>query len=321
MSENLLLAFIGAGATILAAIIGAYAAIRKDRAETPAGASPPRFTFARYRREFALVGVGLFLAGLVLVIGYAVGQSSIARRKELERQAEIGQQIKSYSAIVSEGLDKKLYVLPSVVMLVTLERSADGKSIISDRHIIYQLHALTDISSDPSKNDDAFVEEYHSSYDVDRVPGADREVDQEPKPKYKQWSVLFDVAKGERHPVVTGTHVVMPITLADPHQEHMFERLGATEDAFCYPNYEGDVIEDLVIIIQSGTLKLSLPGDGNNDAVLQYADKSTQSVPATLFVSKSENHTHESAVARFKNLKKGEIAGLRVGWGSSTGEN
>jgi hypothetical protein len=321
LSENLLLAFIGAGATILAAIIGAYAAIRKDRAETPAGDSPPPVTFRRYRREFALVGVGLVLAVLVLVIGFAVGQSSNERRKELERQAEIGRQIKSYSSIVSEGLDKKLYVLPSVVMLVTLERSADGRSIVSDRHIIYQLHALADISSDPSKNGDAFVEEYHSSYDVDRVPGADREVDQEPKPKYKQWSVLFDVAKGERHPVITGTHVIMPIKLSAPHKEHMFERLGATEDAFCYPNYEGDVIEDLVIIVQSGSLKLSLPGSGNNDAVLQYADKSTQSVPAALFVSEYVGHAHESAVARFKNLKKGEIAGLRVGWGSSASAN
>lgn len=314
MSETLIPTLIGAGATILAAIIGAYAAIRKDQATTPRGAPPPPVTFHRYKREFGLVGVGLLLAIVVLAVGFSVGKAASVRRKQLEREAEISRQVQSYSRIVSEGLDSKAYVLPGVVMLVTLARSADGKSILSDRHIIYQLHALTDISSDPSKNGRAFVEEYHSSYDVDRVPGADREVEEEPKPKYKQWMVLFDVTKGERHPVVTGTHVLMPFNGPAQHKEHMFERLGAREDAFCYPNYEGDVIEELVIIVQSGTLDLTLPSNGENDAVLQHVDKTTNAVSALLFTSDAGSHRHSTVVARFKNIRKGEIAGLRVRW-------
>ena len=257
---------------------------------------------------------GVLLAAIILGFGYQFGINQTGRDEKQRHDRELAEEVKSYANVVAAGLPDKKYVLPGVIYLVTLEKSPDGKSIVSDRHMIYQLQALSSISGDRSKNGDAFVEEFHSTYAIDRVPGADPEEEVEPKETNKRWDVLFDVNKGERHPVLTGTHVVMPIPLSAPRKEHMFDRLQSSEDAYCYPNYEGDIIEELVIIVQSGSLRLTLPEEGRNDAVLQHADKSIQNQAASLFTSSVGTHRHFSAVARFRNIQKGEIAGLRIGW-------
>jgi hypothetical protein len=310
MSTEIVVAIIGCVSTISAAAIGAVASIKKDMAQKH-GAG---FSARRYPKEFTLLTVGLFLGLVVLLAGYAIGQNANKSKAELERKAQIGKEVRSYSDLVSQGIDaKKPYIIPSAVLIVNLERTADGKSIVSDRHMIYQLQGLTDISKEPGKNGDAFVEEYHSRYNVDQVAGADPESVQEDRPSMKRWNVWFDLPAGERHALVTGAHVVMPFTLPSPHSEHMFTGLKANEDAFCYPNTEGDVIEELVIVVQSGTLDLYLPGSGDDDAVFQRG-QSRQSMHADLFESKASTHRHQSLVARFRNVQKNDIVGLRVGW-------
>jgi hypothetical protein len=318
VETEIIVALIGSCTTIAAAGIGAFSAIRKDMsaaaAAAPEGATPEKFTLRKYWKETGIIGVGLLLAVVVLVVGYAAGRSADKRRAELERQVEIGRQVKSYSSLLADGLTKqRRYVIPAAVMLVTLELSPDGKSINSDRHIIYELQGLSDISKDPARNEDAFVEQYHSHYDLDQVPGADPEHIQENKPSMKQWNVWFDLAQGERHAVVTGVHANMPLIVSAPHTEHMFDELGATEDAFCYPNTDGDVIEEFVIVIQSGSLELYLPNDGDDDAVLQHGLQKS-SVTANMFISKAGPHPYRSVVGRFRNLQKGDVVGLRVGW-------
>jgi len=315
---EIVVALIGSLSTILAAAIGAYAAIKKDMAAAaaaaPPGATPARVTLRKYPKEFGLIGVGVLLAIIVLGVGYAFGRSADARRAELERQAEIGRQIKSFSSLLADGLAKqRRYVIPAAIMLISLERTADGKSINSDRHMIYELQGLSDISKDPGKNADAFVEQYHSHYNVDQVAGADPEHIQEDRPGMKQWNVWFDLARGERRSVVTGSHVIMPISVSAPHSEHMFDGLTATQDAFCYPNTDGDVIEEFVIVVQSESLDIYLPTDGDDDAVLQRGTQ-RQSVHADMFISKASAHKHKSLVTRFRNLQKGDVVGLRVGW-------
>ena len=317
MRTEIIVALIGSFSTIFAAVIGAYAAIKKDMAAAAAaapGTTPTRVTLRKYPKEFGLIGVGLVLAVIVLGVGYTFGRSADARRAELQRQAEIGRQIKSYASVVADGLAKqRRYIIPVAVMLISLEHSADAKSINSDRHMIYELQGLSDISKDPGKNADAFVEQYHSHYNVDQIAGADPEHIQEDRPGMKQWNVWFDLARGERRSVITGSQVVMPTSVSAPHSEHMFDGLTATQDAFCYPNTDGDVIEEFVIVVQSESLDIYLPTDGDDDAVLQRGTE-RQSVHADMFISKASTHKHRSLVARFRNLQKGDVVGLRVGW-------
>jgi hypothetical protein len=308
----MIISLIGAGATIIAALIGAYVSVRKDSAagppgQGPGGASPKRL------RGYTIIAIGFVLAATVVFAGYALGRLASARAAETKRSRSIAQETQSYSELVSQGINAgKLYVLPSVVMLVSLERSADGRHINSDRRIVYGLQALTDI--DPSKNAYAFIEGYHSDYPIQRVPGGDVERDVEPNPDSKTWQVLFGVPNGHRHAIVTGTHVVMPISLKPLHDVHMFKRLGSTEDAYCYPNLDGDVIEELVITIQSETLRLGLPNGGDGDAEIQHADGTTDDLRASLYTSTNDGRGPVSVVARFTNLKKGDVAGLRFGW-------
>lgn len=318
MKTEIFVALIGSISTLLAAAIGAYATVYKD-AETPktsnlSGEDWKKQEAHRKKKAIGLIGMGLLLAVTVLVVGYLFGRAADKRKAELELQAEIGRQTKSYSSLVSQGLAAhRRYVIPAAIMLVTLERTPDGKSIASDRHLVYELQGLSDITKDLAKNADAFVEQYHSHYNVDQVAGADLEHIQEDRPGMKQWSVLFDLPSGERHSVVTGAHVVMPIDIKGPHPEHMFERLGPNEDAFCYPNSDGDVIEEFVIVVQSGSLEIYLPGDGTEDAELQRANQKI-STRADTFVSVASTHRHISLVTRFKNLQKGDVVGLKVGW-------
>jgi len=313
MNSEVSVAIIGAMATVLASIVGAYASLKRDT--TPGVAATPRVGSRSRVRAIGIVIVGAILAATVLVLGYQFGAAASSRNLELERRAQVGNLVKSYSSIIADGVEKqRRYAIPTIVMLITLEKTADGKFITSDRHIFYQLQALTDISKDPAKNEDAFREEYHSHYDVDHVPGSDPERIVEDRPGMQRWNVLFGMEKGGRHAVVTGAHVVMPIRLKSPRApEHMFEGLGPTEDAFCYPNDDGDVIEELVIVVQSGSLDLYLPSEGNDDAVLQH-DVKKQSVESDMFVSKASSHKHVSLVARFSNVQKNDVVGLRVGW-------
>jgi hypothetical protein len=312
MNQSMIIALIGAAATITAALIGAYVALSKNRPaeapdETSAGAPPKKL------RGRIVVVAGLVLAAIVVLAGFGLGKLATTREVLAKHSKDVDRETQSYSRLVSQGIDAgKLYILPSVVMLISVERSADGEHINSDRRIVYGLQALAEL--DPSKNANAFIEGYHSDYAIQRVPGADMEREVEPNPDSKTWQVLFGAGDGDRHTLVTATHVVMPINLKLQHDVHMFKRLGPTEDAYCYPNFDGDIIEELVIIIQSDSLRLILPNDGDGDAEIQHADATIDNLRASLYTSSDNGAVLDSVVARFANLKKGDIAGLRFGW-------
>ncbi len=252
MSEPMIIALIGATATIIAALIGAYAALRKDRAgfpEPPTDGVPPR-----NRRGIYILVAGIVLAGIVLVAGYAFGKAETAREVQAKQLRDVTQRTQSYAQLVSQGIGAgKLYVLPSVVMLVSVERSDDGKHQLRSTHC---LRSAGIVRYRFIQKRECLRRGYHSDYPIERIPGADLEHDVEPNPDSKTWQVLLDALNdGQRHAVITATHVVMPITLKPLHDVHMFKRLGPTEDAYCYPNFDGDIIEELVIIIQSETLR------------------------------------------------------------------
>jgi hypothetical protein len=175
--------------------------------------------------------------------------------------------------------------------------------------MIYSLQLLSDLRAESP----AFTEGFHSDYPVDRTPGTDPEHPVENVPDYKTWEVLFNGAAGDRHLVVTGAHVQQPMRLSSNHNYHMFKGMGEFEDAYCYPNTDGDIIEELVIAVQSSTMHLSLLDGGVDDAILQRGHN-TSPVAANVFETNQNGRTHDVVVARFHNLAKGDVAGLRVRW-------
>ena len=314
MSESMIVALIGASATIIAALIGAYAATRKDRS-TGTPSERPEERRISTKRGYIVAAIGVVLhAAAVLVSGFNIGKIQVKREAANKLVHDASELTESYSQLAKDGLEAgKPYVLPSVVMLITVERSADGKSITSDRHIVYSVQSLKPL--DHEAHPEYFTESLHSAYPLQLIPGADREYVTEPNVDAKAWQVLFDLDKGKRHAVVTAGHVVMPSKLPDPHTVHMFTGLRSNEDAYCYPN-TGDLIEELVIIVQSTTLRLYLPNNGDGDAQVQHADHKIDNLHADLYPEppRGGERNWTSAVARFEKLGSDDNAGLRIAW-------
>jgi hypothetical protein len=222
--------------------------------------------------------------------------------------AKVDRQIKSYKKLISIGLsENKSYVIPSLLMLIEIDKTADGTKIESSRHIVYQIHSLNDIHRDKP----GFDEEYHSKFSIDYVPGADKEVLRENSPGMKKWNLFFDSPAGERRLIFTGADVISNNPIDGNHDIHMFEGLGPKEDAFCYPNDDGDIIDEVVIVIESKSLDLYLPPGDN--AILLHGDDH-QRVDASLYSYQGDDHHYYTGVARFHNLRNGDVAGLKIAW-------
>jgi hypothetical protein len=302
MKTEVITALIGAFGTVVVAIIGAYATLR-----THETAGEPR---TGRRNRMILLGIGAVFAAASLMAGYIFGLSHEKQSALVEHQRAVVASLSTYQSLIDSGLTaKKAYIIPAALMLISLDKSRDGRGIDSSRRMIYSLHLLSNVA----KSEPNFIEEYHSSYNVDRDPGADPENPIENSPGMKRWQVLFAGTTGERHLVVTGAHVRMPISLDPNHTVHMFSGLGQHEDAFCYPNTDGDIIEEFTIMIESRSLALSLPGQGVRDAILQHGNE-LRPIDSQEYQTVEGDHKHQVVVARFHNLAKDDVAGLRVQW-------
>lgn len=300
---------IGAVATILAALIGAR--FKKEPAASQVEGVPAPDRGIRLSRN-AVAAIALLVIA-VLCAGVWLGIVEQHKHAEMEKRAQINALTKSYAELITQGLGKKPYVIPSVLMLVTLEQSSDPQSIISDRRTFYFLQAIEDIKSDQR----SFQEEYHSAYPIAQIPGSDLEVITEGFESTKVgYDVQFDVLKGERHTVLTGAQAVVPFESPRHVQVHMFS-VGGHDDAYCYPNDQADVIEELVIVVQSESLELSLPGDPDQDAARQNGSN-VQHFGPQVYITKRSASKHASIVARFKNIVPNEVVGVHVQWGKAT---
>lgn len=297
MQLELVVALIGASSTIVVGLIGAYVTLRTH--PTSAGVLATPVSPAKRRNTYGVVALAVLLAAVIVVLGYLSAN-------------QVDRQLRSYRKLVTAGLAKnKAYVIPGILMLIQLEKSADGKTLESTRHIFYELHTLQETHRDKP----GFDEEYHTELGIiDRIPGADKEV-QSPKNENldseKSWDVYFDSSPGDRRIVLTGAHVLAANPLTKEHDIHMFTGLGPQEDAYCYPNEDDDVIGEVVIVVESKTLALYLPpGD---DAILLHGDKPTR-MDASVYSDPGREHVHYTAVARFHDLQTKDIAGLKVAW-------
>jgi hypothetical protein len=305
MQTEMITALIGASGTLLAAVLGAYATIRTHQG--PDGGAP---ALRKRRYGTIILGAGVLFAAASLVAGFAFGASHERQRAGAERKIKVTKLASTYQSLIDLGIGAgKPYIIPASLMLINLDKGRDNKLIDSARKMVYSLQLLSDLRPDAPR----FTEGYHSNYNVDRTPGADPEREIETIPDSKSWDVLFSGNAGDRHLVVTGVHVQVPMRLSPNHNYHMFKGLGQFEDAFCYPNNDGDIMEELVIVVESGTLRLSLPGGGVDDAILQHGNEN-RPVEAKAYQTIQNGHTHDVLVARFHTIAKGDVAGMRVRW-------
>lgn len=305
MQPELITALIGATGTILAALLGAYATFKTH--DVPVSVAS---TGQKRRYGSILLGLGVVFAAASIVAGVAFGASHERQKADAARQINLTKLTSTYQSLIGRGVAVgKSYVIPASLMLINLDKGPDNKSIDSTRRMVYSLQLLSDISTDTP----VFNEGYHSDYLLDRIPGADPERDIETIPDSKSWSVLFNGKAGDRHLVVTGAHVEEPIQLSPNHDFHMFKGLGKYEDAFCYPNTDGDIMEELVIVVESHTLRLSLRDGGVDDAILQHGNEN-RPVEAKAYQTAQNGHIHDVLVARFHNIAQNDVAGLRVSW-------
>lgn len=92
----------------------------------------------------------------------------------------------------------------------------------------------------------------------------------------------------------------------------MFPTIGVNEECFCYPNSSDDVIGQLLIIVQSKTINLN--AHGSMEAVLKRADGTSVPIDATAQTLGDGSLVPSTIVARFDDIQKHDIAGIKVAW-------
>jgi hypothetical protein len=323
MSDAFIAAIPGALATIVAGIIGAYAVLNKGgtTAPPPAGATPEESAALaavavrgrRYSKKFAVLvaGAGLLLGALVMGIAYVVGHTQQEREQKARLTRDIALQTKSYADLIARAEGKRPYALPNILMLVSVERSPDGNSVLEEQKTVYLLHALTDIKSNNDSQAAVFPEEYDSRHEMKRIPGSDREIVPD-KDFQNKWDVRFNTAQGQREILVTGVQHTRPYKETIPGGLCMFPMVGTTEECFCYPNDQNDVIGEITIIVQSKSLDLNV--DGGAQAMLKRADGTLQPIEAVTRNLGDGTTIPSTVVARFPDVKDHDIAGVKVRW-------
>jgi hypothetical protein len=308
MEKEVVVALIGAAATVATTLIGAAASIKAKRAPQRRPGTPTQFWL-----EGAFIAFSLVAAASIIAFGLRSANASIDLRQATALAPTGRSLLTPYQDLVIAGLKKqKSYVIPSVTMIVKLDRMTDGtQRLQSTTHIIYSIHALSGIGSGTP----GFNEFYHSSSseDVYYLPGADKERLTESAAKgMKAWDVFFDLPAGGRRTIVTTSSAVYPPGLASGRKVHFFQNVGANEDAFCYPNTDGDVIGEMLFMVESDTLDLHLvPGD--TQAAIQR-DNSIIDADASVFQEQQGSPKRRVVVARFGQVQARDVAGVKVAW-------
>lgn len=303
MSDTIIVALIGALATVVAAFIGARKSADNKKKVAETTGTPPRL-----RSEIALVAVALLVAGVL--VAYAIYKTTAVPESVLTAHTQ------SFRELVKDGLVRKPpkeYVIPSVAMIIRPERVGNPPHIESDIRIVYNVHGLSPAEY-PKR---AFNDFAHSSTStaVQYVPGADKEELREggQGQGHAQWDVFYARKPGERHTVVTGYRYLYPPQLgANRTIEGLFTGVGPNEDAFCYPNTDDDVIEELVMLVESDSLAIRLPEGGIAAGIRRSATGINEPVPATQ--ASTPGLRRRVISARFRNLQPHDVAGIRVAW-------
>lgn len=218
-------------------------------------------------------------------------------------------QLAGYRRLLREGIkEDKLYVIPSIAMVVTLDRDGPHSPIVATQHIAYFTHYLRA----PLVGARAFDESYHSFFadKMDALAGADSAIFVEDRPMLKAWNIYMHVDSGQTRSIVTGVMSTYPRKLKSRRTIHYFRHLRANEDAFCYPNTANDVIGSILITVESTTLSLHLRTDADNAGILRNG----QYISAPAILHRSPDASGRSVSSRFDDVREGDVVCLRVAW-------
>lgn len=298
MPEGIWVALIGGFATVVAAVIGTYPQLKDGRHAGPGRGG-------RSQRRGVLVIVGAVVAGALLV---ALSNAFIRSHRDR------GKPTIAFDSLVQRGLRRrKRYIIPAAVMMVRL----DSVEVGSERRLVATVRTVYDVV--PLEKHEAadtdFTESYHSMSieRLDYIPGSEPERVTEPGPGMRSWTVSIASPAGVAHVVVTGIREMYPRQVAEARHGHYFTDLSSNEDEFCYPNSEGDVIGELVLMIESPVLRLNVdPGAGG--AGILAASGARIPVEAVVHQEQLGSIPYRVIVARFRDLANGADACVRGQW-------
>lgn len=309
MSDAVVVAVIGAVATVATAVIAALPNIIKKRRAAVRTAKPASYTF-----EAMIIGAAMIAAAATIVFGSSrrdAGAATVPTSTAPLTRATAAVEPAEFQRLIDAAkLQQKFYVVDTIVMHVRLEDvQASRRQQRRRAHVraVYNVRALKDFSED----DDSFVEQFTSS--IKDAPalhwfGNRREFIHNDDGSI--YSVRIAAREGDRFTVVTG--VTFEYTLpypADRTAPAEVARLGPNQDYWVYPNRE-DFVGELTLILESPTTMLQPMERG--------AIRVTNNQPklADVFVGERVGAKPEqrSLSYSWQHLRPGERVGILYRW-------
>jgi hypothetical protein len=155
----------------------------------------------------------------------------------------------------------KPYELQTVTYFIRLEPDIANPKYINESHrLVYGVRATRTIS----QNEQVFLEEIHTHHQgviTHHWNGSERELPYGSEGPL-EFQVLFPLDIGKVRTVVTGADFKVPYPFHPRDTLGGAQHLGPTDDLDDYPNSQGDIIDEFVIIVESLGLNLKAVGRG-----------------------------------------------------------
>jgi hypothetical protein len=216
----------------------------------------------------------------------------------------------------------KTYIIESITYFVGVENElvADGGNApvvnrIARERVSYLIRALKPIL----KNHSVFTERYRT-YHGDTLIGpigywhGSEKEDIISEGSSLEYEVSFDLPVGEQRTIITGANYrydLSKYSIRSPHP--YFGLLAANEAVATYPNRQGgDYINELVIIVESNSIALSV----KDNSVMHYSinREVTTADNVQLVINNVGGTKNTTVTARWRNVLPGEAVGLRYSW-------
>jgi hypothetical protein len=300
MSDPVLIALIGAIATIVtAAVPGVMSIVAKKRAAARNAAK------AKYTREAIIIGTSLVVAGGLIALGIYLAKRGASEPPP--SPVAITLETKAYLALIDAAEKaKRPYVLDSVVLHVRHDDSGKPKKRRTFVRAIYTVRALRDINADEEKT---FPEEFESDTKKKFTHwfGSHRETFL--SPQGSAYDVDVQAKAGQRFTVMTGAVLDYTLPLDVRPLPRQLGNLQPNEDSWFYPNKE-DFIGSITIVVESPTTALR----PHALQAIRMRNKQVVNHDARLSGPEGSKPFERSISYTWFNLTPGDLVGLVYAW-------
>jgi hypothetical protein len=260
-------------------------------------------------RTLSVGSVATLVGAIATLVTFAI---QIDRQTRPSPRSPDSAQVADLLVNAGRKLDRP-YVLPSVQSWIRLNRNDQDGRFVADQHSTYSLLALRDIA--PSEN--VFSEGYKSdNATLDYLPGTDDVTDLARRDGIS-WRVPLSMKVGEYRTVVTAVRRNYRAGWNAQHRtDHAGYALAVNQDEFCYPIGD-DVIGELVIAVESQTLKFKTPSVGLADpteGTRVFTVPTHEPAPTKPLVVNIDAVENSVATARFVTPRQSDEACLIVAW-------